>query len=170
MVASHRLSIPSTRLSNSSSDKSIHYSISTCLSYLVFSGEYNCVATRLLKASHRCSMGFQSRQYAGKSIRVISSHSSSSWSAGVQYSRTLSYIKTKPAPNAIGKHEYREGSPVYNSDLQLQNICRKRLAHSAVQHYAFPDENSRTTLTIFSTMLLGWNCVPTSFQIIWYLD
>ncbi|GFT40395.1 hypothetical protein TNCV_3115681, partial [Trichonephila clavipes] len=44
---------------------------------------------------------------------------------------------------------YGKASPPYNSDLRLQNLCRKVELSPPVQHNASPDDNKpRTTVTI----------------------
>ncbi|GFX54815.1 hypothetical protein TNCV_2557011 [Trichonephila clavipes] len=58
------------------------------------------VSVRLPKASHTCSIGFKSGEYADQSIRVISSLSSSSSTARVRCGRALSSIKMKSGPMA----------------------------------------------------------------------
>ncbi|GFT70314.1 hypothetical protein TNCV_2657831 [Trichonephila clavipes] len=79
-------------------------------------------------------MGFKSREYAGQSIRVISSLSSSSSAARVRCGRALSSIKMKSGPMAPRNRRTWGRRPPHNSDPQLQTLYRKcgaQFAHSA---------------------------------------
>ncbi|GFY12428.1 hypothetical protein TNCV_1798501 [Trichonephila clavipes] len=80
-------------------------------------------------------MGFKSGEYAGQSIQMISSLSSSSSTARVQCGRALSSIKMKSGPKwHLGTDAHGEEVPPYNSDPQLQTLYRKcgaRFARSA---------------------------------------
>ncbi|GFX75579.1 hypothetical protein TNCV_4714861 [Trichonephila clavipes] len=79
-------------------------------------------------------MGFESGEYAGESIRVISSLSSSSSTARVRCGRALSSIKMKSGPMAPRNRLTWGRSTSYNSDPRLQTLYRKcgaQFAHSA---------------------------------------
>ncbi|GFU72605.1 hypothetical protein TNCV_4838331 [Trichonephila clavipes] len=70
-------------------------------------------------------MGFKSGEYAGQSIRVTSSLSSSSSTARVRCGRALSSIKMKSGPMAPLNRCTWGSIPPHNSDPQLQALYRK---------------------------------------------
>ncbi|GFV50365.1 hypothetical protein TNCV_2649321 [Trichonephila clavipes] len=70
-------------------------------------------------------MGFKSGEYAGQSIRVISSLSSSSSTARVRCGRALSSIKMKSGPMAPWNRCTWKEVPPHNSDPRLQTLYRK---------------------------------------------
>ncbi|GFV79370.1 hypothetical protein TNCV_1903421 [Trichonephila clavipes] len=70
-------------------------------------------------------MGFKSDEYAGQSIRVISSLSSSSSTARVRCARALSSIKMKSGPIAPRNRRTWGDVPPHNSDPRLQTLYRK---------------------------------------------
>ncbi|GFX63334.1 hypothetical protein TNCV_3619371 [Trichonephila clavipes] len=70
-------------------------------------------------------MGFNSGKYAGQSIRVISSLSSSSSTARVRCGRALSSIKMKSRHRLLGTDAHGEEVPPHNSDPRLQTLYRK---------------------------------------------
>ncbi|GFX97717.1 hypothetical protein TNCV_3066041 [Trichonephila clavipes] len=70
-------------------------------------------------------MGFKSGEYAGQSIRVISSLSSSSSTARVLCDRALSSIKMKSGPMAPRNRRTWGEVPPHNSDPRLQTLYRK---------------------------------------------
>ncbi|GFS60682.1 hypothetical protein TNCV_5073931 [Trichonephila clavipes] len=65
------------------------------------------------------------REYAGQSIRVISSLSSSSSTAKVQFGRALSSIKKSLGQWHLGTDAHGEEVPPQNSDPRLQTLYRK---------------------------------------------
>ncbi|GFV01845.1 hypothetical protein TNCV_4557971 [Trichonephila clavipes] len=70
-------------------------------------------------------MGFKSGEYAGQSIRVIYSLSSSSSTAGVRCGRALSSIKMKSGPMTPRTDSHGEEVRSHNSDPRLQTLYRK---------------------------------------------
>ncbi|GFV55747.1 hypothetical protein TNCV_755471 [Trichonephila clavipes] len=70
-------------------------------------------------------MGFKSGDYAGQSIRVISSLSSSSSTARVRCGRALLSIKMKSGPMVPLNRRTWEEVPPHNSNPRLQNLYRK---------------------------------------------
>ncbi|GFX19588.1 hypothetical protein TNCV_2074961 [Trichonephila clavipes] len=70
-------------------------------------------------------MGFKSGEYAGQSIRVISSLSSSSSTARVRCGRALSSIKMNLGQWHLGTDEHGKEVPPHNSDTRLQTLYRK---------------------------------------------
>ncbi|GFW83571.1 hypothetical protein TNCV_2204201 [Trichonephila clavipes] len=70
-------------------------------------------------------MGFKSGEYAGQSIRVISSISSRSSTARVRCGRAFSSIKMKLGQWHLRTDAHGEEVPPHNSDARLHTLYRK---------------------------------------------
>ncbi|GFW28077.1 hypothetical protein TNCV_769571 [Trichonephila clavipes] len=93
-------------------------------------------------------MGFKSREYAGQSIRVISSLSNSSSTARVRCGRALSSIKMKLGQWHLGTDAHGEAVPRHNSDPRLQTLYRKCGAQFTRSQFTSSDKNSRTNVMV----------------------
>ncbi|GFW27931.1 uncharacterized protein TNCV_768111 [Trichonephila clavipes] len=89
-------------------------------------------------------MGFKSGEYAGQSIRVISSLSSSSSTARVRCGRALSTIKMKSGPIEVLGKKYLLTIAIPDYRPSIGNVELS----SPVQHNASPDKNSRTPVMV----------------------
>ncbi|GFV41239.1 uncharacterized protein TNCV_1859581 [Trichonephila clavipes] len=109
-------------------------------------------------------MEFKSWEYAGQSIRVISSLSSSSSTARVRCGRALSSIKMKSGPMSSSEQTQMGKKylltiviPDYRPSIENVELS------SPVQHNATPYKNSRTTVIVYFLDVTGIKPSPDLF-------